>query len=85
MFLKHKDTGLTKEAFQGFSWTTFFFGCWPALFRGDVLWFITGFVVVTAGMLFTEGIGSFVYCLTMGFCYNDIHMNNLLEKGYEKV
>jgi len=33
--MKHKDTGLTKDGFVGYSWTTLFWGFWPALFRGD--------------------------------------------------
>lgn len=31
----HEKTGLQKTGLIGFSWTSFFFGSFPALFRGD--------------------------------------------------
>lgn len=34
VMLKHPETGIVTKGFYGFSWTTFFFGCLPALFRG---------------------------------------------------
>jgi hypothetical protein len=39
------DTGLIKTGFYGFSWTTFFFGAFPALFRSDFITFVGVFVV----------------------------------------
>lgn len=83
MLLKNKYNGATAEAFQGFSWTTLFFACWPALFRGDYVWFSIGFVVCVGGGFFTAGLISLIYCVLMGFCYNDIHLRGLREKGYE--
>lgn len=38
--LTHKNSGVLKDGYYGFSWTTLFFGSFPALFRGDFLTFI---------------------------------------------
>ena len=36
IMLKHPQTGVIKPGYFGFSWTTFFFGGFPALFRGQI-------------------------------------------------
>ena len=58
----------------GFSWTTFFWGGWPALFRGDWLWFL---IILIPG-LFTYGFTSIVFA----FFYNKIYAKSLFNKGY---
>lgn len=64
-----------KKVPLGFSWTTFFFGGWPAIFRGD---FIVGIVLVIGSML-TYGILSII----MAFIYNKMYAKSLFEKGYK--
>ena len=44
--MKHKDSGILKNGYFGFSWTTLLFGFFPALFRGDFITFIGGFIIV---------------------------------------
>jgi len=64
-----------KKVPLGFSWTMFFFGGFPPLFRGDWMW----------------GIGMLVACaLTSGFAgiigaffYNKMYAKSLFEKGYK--
>ena len=63
-----------KEAYVGFSWTTFFFGPFVPLFRGDFKWFL----IMLVG-LFTFGILNIVFAFT----YNKIYTNNLVAKGYK--
>jgi hypothetical protein len=81
--LRHKTSGIMKEGFYGFSWTTLFFGCFPALFRGDFLTFIGIFVVLLLLGIVTFGIGTFFAMFIWAFFYNGYYTKRLLEKGYE--
>lgn len=77
ILMRHPDTGISKTGFYGFSWTTFFFGGIPALFRGDI---ITGLIVVVLGIL-TWWIAGVVWA----FFYNKHYTIKLVEKGYAFV
>lgn len=59
--LVNPDTGETTEAPVGFSWTTFFFGMFPALLRGDFKWTAIIFVVALLVGPFSGVIFSFFY------------------------
>jgi len=80
--MKHKETGIMKDGFYGFSWTTLFFGFFPALFRGDFVTFIGGFVISVIIGLITLGIGAFFIGLIWAFMYNKYYTRKLLERGY---
>jgi len=80
--LKHKETGLVKDGFYGFSWTTLFFGFFPCLFRGDFITFIGGFVITIIIAFMTMGIGAFFVGLIWAFMYNKYYTRKLLERGY---
>ena len=81
--VKLKSTaGLTKEVKIGFSWTTFFFGFFPALFRGDLKWAIIMLIVELVLGSFTLGIGAWVSGVVFSFIYNKIYIKELIEKGY---
>lgn len=68
-------TGAMKQAPIGFSWTTFFFGPFPALIRGQI-----GMgLVIWALILPTLGISTLVFA----FKYNKMYVKYLLEKGYK--
>ena len=68
-------SGITKDAPVGFSWTTFFFGFFPALIRGDWLWAI----VILVAAMFTFGISGIVFA----FIYNRIYIQGLLKKDFK--
>ena len=74
VMMTHQITGEQRLAPTGFSWTTLFFGFFPALFRGDLLWAIVMFVTafLTAGLAW----------LVWPFVYNGIHQKRLCEKGF---
>ena len=77
------DSGLSKQVKVGFSWTTFFFGFFPALFRGDLKWAVIMFVIEAILGSFTLGIGSWIAGVVFSFVYNKIYIKELIEKGYK--
>ncbi|MEL3970799.1 DUF2628 domain-containing protein [Rossellomorea oryzaecorticis] len=76
------DAGVTKEVKVGFSWTTFFFGFFPALIRGDLKWAAIMFITAFAVGAFTLGFGAWIPGIIFSFVYNKIFIKDLLEKGY---
>lgn len=72
---ENPNTGLIKAAPIGFSWTTLFFGGFPALLRGDMKWF---FIQLLCALL-TGGISNLMFA----FIYNKIYITKLLESGYK--
>jgi hypothetical protein len=63
-----------KKVPLGFSWTTFFFAGFPALFRGD---WIPG-IIITVLSFFTWGVAGAI----AAFIYNKMYAKSLFEKGY---
>lgn len=68
------DLGQVKVVKDGFSWTTFFFGAFVPLCRGDWKWFL----IMVIANLCTFGIASMV----ISFFYNQTYIEDLQEKGY---
>lgn len=71
----NEKSGKYKTAPVGFSWTTFFFGIIPALFRGDLKWAGISFLI----NLFTFGTWT---TFVMSFMYNKLYMKDLLKNGF---
>jgi hypothetical protein len=82
IFLKHPG-GLCKIGYVGFSWTSLFFGGFPASLRGDWLAFMVYQVLCIIGSLMPWSIGAFVLWITWPFFYNRWHVSRLTEKGYQ--
>lgn len=79
----NKSTGIQKDGFYGYSWTTLFFGPFVPLFRADFLTFVGYFIVIVFVGVITAGIGGFFCFLIWSFFYNSYYTKKLLEKGYE--
>lgn len=75
IIFKNPNTGAMKEAPVGFSWTTFFFGFFPALFRGDLKYGLIQFVIA----MITMGLSNIVFA----FIYNKFYIKDLIGQGYK--
>lgn len=82
VILKQKSTGILRMGYFGFSWTTLFFGFFPALFRADFVTFIGGFIISSIIAVLTNGVGMGLIFLIWAFMYNKYYTCRLLEKGY---
>ena len=80
--MKNTQNGLTKDGYYGFSWTTLFFGGFPALFRGDFITFLGLFAIAFIIGLITAGFGAFLVVIFWAFMYNKYYTKKLIEKGY---
>ncbi|MDR3191186.1 MAG: DUF2628 domain-containing protein [Lactobacillaceae bacterium] len=70
---------------SGFSWTTLFFGFFPALFRGDFTGALLIFLIEVVFALPTWGFGFTVVGLIFSFFYNKLYINKLLRNGWSYV
>lgn len=75
-------SGLQRPAFVGWSWTSFFFGGFPALFRSDVMGFLAWAGVAVVLALLTLGWGFIPMWFIWAAIYNRWHLTRLLEVGY---
>ena len=71
----HKESGIKKNCFVGYSWTYFFFGFFVPIFRGEISIgiFHLVFSIVTFGL----------FQLVMPFLYNKQASIRLLLNGWE--
>ena len=83
IILKHKDTGVVKECVTGYSWTSFFFGWFVPLLRGDIKWAAIVFAVFA--LLIWTGFGPLLVAPVFGFFYNKLYIKDLVEKGYTHI
>lgn len=72
---QNPNTGAIKDAPVGFSWTTAFFGIFPALFRGD--WKFGVIQLLLA--IITLGFSHLVFM----FIYNKLYIKGLIGNGFK--
>jgi len=75
IIFRNPNTGVTKEAPLGFSWTTFFFNFFPALIRGDWKWAVIQFILA----VITMGLSVLVFM----FIYNKLYIKDLIADGFK--
>lgn len=76
-----ENNGVQLEVPVGFSWTTFFFGPFPALFRGDLKWAVI--MLVAHILLFWTIIGTPILWIVFAFTYNEAYIKDLQLKGFK--
>ena len=94
MFFEDQQ-GNTAKVVRGFSWTTFFFGFFPALFRGDLKWagiiFISTVPLNVIAQFSPVGLALLLMLITIAiqlffsFKYNELHEKDLVAKGFQPV
>ncbi len=76
LILKNPNTGEIVQAPVGYSWTTLFFGFFPALFRANFKWAAIQVLVA----MFTFGFSQIVF----SFIYNKLYVKDLLfTRGFK--
>lgn len=86
IMLKHTETSLLKKGFYGFSWTTLFFGFFPALCRGDFVSAGIMIGIMLLSLLIFSFLGIFIYFvfeIIWSFIYNKRYTLKLISQGYE--
>lgn len=74
-----------KTAYSGFSWTTLFFGFFPALFRADGMGLLFGIGVGVASAITWAFLLGWVPWLIWAAVYNRNHLERLLAEGWYPV
>ena len=72
--IKHKESGIVKKGYYGFSWTYLLFGWFVPLFRGELGVGALHFLFT----LVTFGLWQFIVC----FLYNKQYMTRMLTNGW---
>ena len=73
--IRHKDSGLGKDGYYGFSWTYLFFGWFVPMFRGELS---------VAALHFLFGLLTFgLTHLIFSFIYNKQYMTRMLQNEWE--
>lgn len=75
----------TRLAYDGFSWTTLFWGPLPALFRGDGVGFLIGLGVGIASLLAWTAFLGWIPWIIWAAVYNRNHLDRLAAQGWIPV
>jgi hypothetical protein len=81
--LQHPLTGIIKQAPLGFSWTMFFFGFFPPMFRGDWKWFGIVFGLGILMGLISGGFLGWLPGVVGAFIWNKSYLTSLVSQGYQ--
>jgi hypothetical protein len=83
LFFENSITGEQKVAPVGFSWTTFFFGVFPALVRLDWKNFAIQLGVHIGIALLTAGTLNLFVSIAFSFIYNKMYVKDLVESNWQ--
>lgn len=80
ILMYNQSSGTYKTIPLGFSWTTLFFGIFPALFRSDWKWAGIQFLTNIVCMAVFGGLALSI--LVWPFFYNKLYLTDMIDKGY---
>jgi len=92
--LRNPKTGDEIVTYEGYSWTSLFFGAFPTFLRGDIALGLAVFAVIVVIVVLAVGafavglptwLASGVVGGIWGLFYNGIHFDRLRRAGYEVV
>lgn len=83
--LKNQNTGETKQIKVGYSWTVFFWGFIPSLFRKDWLGALAILVLNSLVSYLAGSYGLLIADAIIGALYNKNYISRLLKDGYAPV
>lgn len=90
--LKNETTHQVKQCKLGWSWTVFFFGFWPMLFRQDWIylicyaaWDVIGSAIAYSsdGAFSVIASADFIIRIVLAVMYNALYVKGLLKKGWK--
>lgn len=82
-YLENPRTGQIRTAPMGFSWTMFFFGFFPTMFRGDWKWFAITFVGGIFLAIISLGLLGWVPGIIGSFIWNKSYLEGLIREGFQ--
>lgn len=82
LYVENSRTGERKTVPVGFSWTTLFWGFFPALIRLDWKNFLIQAAVHLALLIFSIGLLNFVASIVFAFIYNKMYIKDLMENNW---
>lgn len=80
--MRHPATGLVRDGFTGFSWTSFFFGGIPLIIRGEMAIGLGILAIQILFSAFTVGLGWLIFGIILAFVINGFYTRRLIEQGY---
>jgi len=89
IYFKNPNTGETRKAPVGYSWTVFFFCFIPPLFRSDLKWAFNFLIInIVLGIAIFAMVGvdgpplEWFIAPMLGFFYNKLYIEKLVGKGF---
>lgn len=80
IYMRNPVTGVRRTAPVGFSWTSFFFGPIPCIWRQD---WLSALVVFGLSLVLALFGANFILWLLQGFFYNKYYLEKLANQGFQ--
>lgn len=75
IFFENPRTALQRKAPVGYSWTTLFFGPFPLLVRGEMVWFLISLGLAVLSLNISS--------VVLSFFVNRLYIRDLISQGFK--